>query len=102
MDIKRMDPTSKAAAVKYARQAMKAESGCNRNESKVSSSDVSRQGDDRIILSQKAKDLNRIREMLMALPDMRNERINEVKTRIDKGIYRIDNRALAEKLLKEI
>ncbi len=101
MDIKRMDAVSKAAAVKYARQVKQVEPGSIRDEGKVSSKGAGRKVDDKIVLSQEAKDLNRIREMLMSLPDVDNEKIQDVKIRLDSGAYRVDSRALAEKLLKK-
>lgn len=52
-------------------------------------------------LSSKAKDIQRIKQMLDQLPDVRENKIAELKQKIESGAYRVDAAKIAEKMVTE-
>lgn len=57
---------------------------------------------DRVDISERAKDAARLMEEIKAIPDIRTEKVDELREAIKSGRYRIDSVKLAEKILKEI
>lgn len=55
---------------------------------------------DRLELSPEAQRLNAIRQQVAAAPDLRMDRVNELKARIQKGTYQVDSNAVAQKMLE--
>ncbi len=54
---------------------------------------------DRVELSTRSKEMQKIYEVLQATPDIRTERVSELKKQIETGNYRVDSGALAEKII---
>lgn len=57
---------------------------------------------DELTISQKAKDYQIVSKAIKALdhiPDIREDKVNEIKYKMDKGIYDIDGKDIAEKIL---
>ncbi|SHI38536.1 flagellar biosynthesis anti-sigma factor FlgM [Lutispora thermophila] len=57
---------------------------------------------DELTISQKAKDYQVVSKAMKALsqvPDIREDKVNEIKQKMDKGIYDIDGKDIAEKML---
>ncbi|ACX51414.1 anti-sigma-28 factor, FlgM [Ammonifex degensii KC4] len=52
-------------------------------------------------LSPEALSLNRLREELRQLPEVREERVRDLKEKIERGEYRPDPRKIAEGMLQE-
>lgn len=59
-------------------------------------------GKDKISLSSKAKEINELKGLIEQLPEIRTDRIEELKKAIDAGDYNIDSLKVAEKVLEEI
>lgn len=59
-------------------------------------------GGEQIALSQKAKGIQKAMETIQASPDIRSEKVAEIKSQIASNTYKIDSSALAEKILQEI
>ncbi len=59
-------------------------------------------GEDRIEISERARESARLMEEIRTLPDIREEKIQTLKKAIETGNYRIDYSKLAEKILNEI
>lgn len=57
---------------------------------------------DKISLSGQAKEISELKSEIDKLPDIRTERVEEVKKAIDTGNYNIDTLRIAEKILEEI
>lgn len=57
---------------------------------------------DRVEISGKAKEVARLMEELSKLPDIRRQKVQELREAIKSGRYRIDSVKLAEKILREI
>jgi len=57
---------------------------------------------DQLSVSQKAKDYQIVLKGIKALndiPDIREAKVNEIKEKMDKGIYDVDGKDIAEKIL---
>ena len=59
-------------------------------------------GGEQIALSTKAKGIQKALETVQASPDIRSEKVAEIKSQIASNSYQIDSEALAEKILREI
>ena len=56
-------------------------------------------GADRIALSQRAEEVRAARAALAAAPDIRHERVAELKAQIESGEYKVDPHKVAERML---
>ena len=52
-------------------------------------------------ISQKAKHLAQAKRVADSAPDVRMDKVNELKERISKGEYRVSPEALADKMINE-
>ena len=59
-------------------------------------------GGEQIALSAKAKGIQKALETAQTSPDIRSEKVAEIKSQIASNTYRVDSEALAEKILREI
>ena len=59
-------------------------------------------GGEQIALSAKAKGIQKALETVQTSPDVRSEKVAEIKSQIDSNTYQVDSAALAEKILQEI
>jgi len=57
---------------------------------------------DRVSLSPQAKELLNAQRALAAIPDVRAERVEEIKARIADGSYRIDSEQIAAKMIRQV
>lgn len=55
---------------------------------------------DRLELSPEARHLNAIRQRVASIPDVRMDRINELKAKIQNGTYQVDSNEVAQKMLE--
>jgi len=56
---------------------------------------------ERVDLSSRAKDIQRVKQLLNQLPDIREERVQELKSQIDGGHYTVDTGKIADKMVGE-
>lgn len=54
---------------------------------------------DEVILSSEAKEFGQIFQTLKKLPDVREDKVNEVAKKIEAGTYNVDAKDVAEKLV---
>ena len=59
-------------------------------------------GGEQIDLSAKAKGIQKTLETVQTSPDIRSEKVAEIKSQIANNTYQVDSQALAEKILQEI
>jgi len=59
-------------------------------------------GGEQIDLSAKARGIQKTLETVQASPDVRSEKVAEIKSQIASNTYQVDSQALAEKILQEI
>ncbi|MBI5427241.1 MAG: flagellar biosynthesis anti-sigma factor FlgM [Nitrospinae bacterium] len=57
---------------------------------------------EQIALSSRAKDIQRAHEAVRSAPDIRVDKVNQIKQKIADGTYRIESKDVADKVLKEI
>lgn len=57
--------------------------------------------EDRVELSQSAKDLSMAQAALNEIPDIRTDRVSQVKQQLDSGTYEIRSDKTAGKMIKE-
>ena len=50
-------------------------------------------------LSQNSKEVQKIKEVVESSPDLREEKVSELKDRIESGRYNIDNERVADRLV---
>jgi len=65
------------------------------------SSEVKNQQTDRVDLSDQSKEMKKIHTAQQMAPDIRTDRVNEVKKLVEENRYQIDSEAVAEKMIKE-
>jgi negative regulator of flagellin synthesis FlgM len=56
---------------------------------------------DQVHLSEKAKELSRLKQLIEQMPEIRTEKVEALKQAIAEGRYQIDPLALAGKILEE-
>ena len=59
-------------------------------------------GGEQIALSPKAKGIQKALETVQTSPDIRSEKVAEIKGQIANNTYHVDSEALAERILQEI
>jgi len=56
---------------------------------------------DRVELSVRSRELQKIHDILQKTPDVRTERVSTLKESIREGRYQVDSEALARRMVKE-
>ncbi len=57
--------------------------------------------EDKVILSAKAQELRDMTKVLDKVPDIREEKVAEIKSSIENGTYTIDGKKIAFKMIEE-
>ncbi len=57
--------------------------------------------EERVSLSEKARDINQAKAVIAELPEVREEKVMELKHRIEEGTYRVDGGKVADKMIEE-
>lgn len=68
---------------------------------KAERSEVRTASGERVSLSEMARDVAAAKSKVELIPDVRTDRVEQLKAAIANGTYRVDGRAVAEKLLRE-
>ena len=56
---------------------------------------------DTVELSSRSREMQKVQEVLQRTPDVRTEKVVALKKLIQEGKYQIDNKGLAEKMIRE-
>lgn len=56
-------------------------------------------GRDQVILSSSVKEFGQILQSVIAMPDVRPEKVQELSKQIDAGTYHVDSREIADKMI---
>ncbi len=56
---------------------------------------------DTVVLSDTAKKIQEAQKQLEAIPDVREDKVAQLKEQIEKGTYEIDEEKIADKMLKD-
>jgi negative regulator of flagellin synthesis FlgM len=57
--------------------------------------------EEKVDLSTKAKEIQQAKVELAKLPDVREEKVQEIKSQVDKGTYNVSGEKIADKMVKE-
>ncbi len=57
---------------------------------------------DSLSLSGDAKAVNEVRDLIKFIPEVRKERVDELKKAIETGEYKVDGKQVAEKMLQRM
>ncbi len=57
---------------------------------------------DTVSFSSRSRDIARVAEQVREAPDVRQDLVDRMKSVVDAGNYRVDNRDLATKMIKEM
>jgi flagellar biosynthesis anti-sigma factor FlgM len=63
--------------------------------------EVKSQQTNRVDLSDQSKEMKKIYTVQQIAPDIRTEKVNEVKKLIEQNRYKVDSQAVAEKMIRE-
>ena len=55
----------------------------------------------RVNLSERAQDIKRMKEIAMAAPDIREDRVASLQKLVDSGKYKVDAKDIADKMVDE-
>lgn len=56
---------------------------------------------EKVDLSSRAKDIQQVRQILEDIPDVREDKVAELKRQIDNGTYQVNADKIAEKMVSE-
>lgn len=77
--------------------------GINRGKTNNGKYDISlNENEDKIQLSKEAQNLQHFQSLAENIPEIRQEKIDELKELIDKDLYSIDHKKVANKMIREI
>jgi flagellar biosynthesis anti-sigma factor FlgM len=88
-----------AETTQYVEQAQKSKQP-EKNQVSQSSNTTSQQTD-KVDLSDQSKEMKKIYTAQQMAPDIRTDRVNEVKKLIEENRYQVDSKAVAEKKIRE-
>jgi negative regulator of flagellin synthesis FlgM len=57
--------------------------------------------EEKVSLSTKAKDIQQVKETIDRLPNVREEKVEDLRNRIEQGIYNVSGDKIAEKMVGE-
>lgn len=61
-----------------------------------------KQLEERVEISARAREIQRIKTILEEMPEVRMEKVEEIRAMLQKGQYKVDLEALSEKLLEAL
>ena len=98
--MKIQDMNNDGQSIRQITQGMKPpQSEKNPPASSVSSPDA---GSDRVELSPQSRDMKKIHEILATTPEVRTEKVAELKKAIEDGTYRVKTEDIADKMIQEM
>ena len=86
------------AAVQALQQYQKIDKVQNQPSPKV---DESAAPDEKVNLSTKARDIQQLKDAVNQLPDVREDKVRELKDQVDKSTYTVNGQKIAEKMVSE-
>ena len=57
--------------------------------------------EEKVNLSTKARDIQQLQDAVNQLPDVREDKVRELKDRVDRGAYDVNGQKIAEKMVSE-
>ncbi|MBW1780207.1 MAG: flagellar biosynthesis anti-sigma factor FlgM [Deltaproteobacteria bacterium] len=56
---------------------------------------------DKVVLSPEAQQIQKVKELIDSLPDIRDEKVAEIRAQIEAGDYDVDGEKIASKMIEE-
>ena len=100
MSIDNVGPALYSNAIKALDTARK--DGSARKGEVVAEADSSRNQGDKVTISPRGNDMGRLVELAKTAPEIRSERVAELKSALEDGSLKVDSRELAAKMFKEM
>ena len=57
---------------------------------------------DKVVLSPKAREIQEARQLLEEIPDISEPKVDQIRLQIDRGVYKIDGKQIAERMMREM
>ena len=57
--------------------------------------------EDKVVLSPEVKRIQEAKKLLSSVPDIREEKVAQIKAQIENGTYQVEEKKLAQKMIKE-
>jgi flagellar biosynthesis anti-sigma factor FlgM len=57
---------------------------------------------DKVVLSPKAREIQEARKQLEDIPDIDETRVSRISLQLETGVYKIDGRQIADKMMQEM
>jgi negative regulator of flagellin synthesis FlgM len=57
--------------------------------------------EDKVVLSAEVKRIQEAKKLLDSIPDIREEKVAQIKAQIENGTYQVEEKKLAQKIMKE-
>ena len=86
------------AALQALQQYQKVDKVQNESNQKVNGSAAP---EEKVNLSTKARDIQQLQNAVNRLPDVREEKVRDLKDQVDKGTYAVNGQKIAEKMVSE-
>jgi negative regulator of flagellin synthesis FlgM len=83
-------------------QNNQAAQGAQQAERKKQAAAEQSQATDKVELSAASRDIQKIQEVLKNTPDVRAEKVEELKSKIESGQYKVDAREIANKMISDV
>ena len=71
-------------------------------QSKINKTDSAKQKDDKVEISQIGKDIHLAKKAIQEQPDVREDKVQEIKAKIAAGTYEVSMSDVAEKMLSNL
>jgi flagellar biosynthesis anti-sigma factor FlgM len=57
---------------------------------------------DKVVLSPKAREIQEAHQLLGDIPDVDASKVDHIRLQIDKGVYKVDGKQIAERMMREM
>jgi negative regulator of flagellin synthesis FlgM len=95
------DINTKENVVQYVQNNQAAQGAQQAEREKQAAAEQS-QATDKVELSAASRDIQKIQEVLENTPDVRAEKVQELKSKIESGQYKVDAREIANKMISDL
>lgn len=83
-------------------KALKKKQKVNKLQNKLNPKvDGSAHPEEEVNLSTKARDIQQLRDAVSQIPDVREDKVRELKDQVDRGAYDVNGQKIAEKMVSE-
>jgi flagellar biosynthesis anti-sigma factor FlgM len=91
--------TSQTETTSYVEQAQKPKQ--TKKNQATRSSEAGKQQTDKVDLSDQSKEMKKIYTAQQMAPDIRTEKVDQVKQLVDQNRYQVDSKSVAEKMIQD-